>query len=259
MRHSGMIGTGAYVSGRPYLSVWTLVNGHPDCIVPPLMLGSADPAVVAAAIAVNRTVAAIAARAEAAEAATRLAMQDPPPETIIVADGDGGAVEVPNAAFADWVAAGLLLSHTAADADLQHLLRTRADALITDAGGVVEPGWTLTLPPVPDMEPLTQTADWDGAAWTVRGLTVEEAALWPLRPPPVPATVTRVQLRLALATRGLLDIVDSAVSLSGDMEMVERWGAASMERDSPHLADMAAALGLTEGDIDDIFRAAAAL
>jgi hypothetical protein len=258
MPRSQDIGLGLYGAGR-YLSVWSMVAGHPRCQAPALVLGGADPAALAAAIAVNRAVAAIAARAEAVEAAARLAVQDPPPETLMAADGDGQAVAVPNPAFAEWVAAGLLLADTAADADLQHLLRTRADALIMDAGGVVEPGWTLTLPPVPDLDPLTQTADWDGAAWTVRDLTVEEAALWPLRPPPVPATVSRVQLRLALATRGLLDIVDSAVSLSGEMELVERWGAASMERTSPHLADMAAALGLTEGDIDDIFRAASAL
>ncbi|AUN31932.1 hypothetical protein [Niveispirillum cyanobacteriorum] len=258
MPRSVDIGTGLYGAGR-YLSVWSMVAGYPRCQAPALVLGSADPAALAAAIAVNRAVAGIAARAEAVEAAGRLAVQDPPPETVMEANGDGEPVEVPNPAYVDWVAAGQLLSDTAADADLQHLLRTRADSLITDAGGVVEPGWTLALPPVPDMDPLTQTADWDGAAWTVRDLTVEEAAIWPLRPPPVPATVSRVQLRLALAARGLLDIVDSAVTLSGDMELVERWGAASMERTSPHLADMAADMGLSESDIDDIFREAAAL
>lgn len=252
------IGIGLYGDGR-YLSVWSMVDGYPRCQVPALVLGTDDPAAVAAAIAVNRAVADIAGRAEAVEAAALLSVREPPPETVLSAGPDGEAVEIDNPDWLAWVDACALVADAAGDDDLQHLLRTRAGTLTVDAGGVVEPGWTLSLPPVPDLDPVAQTADWDGLAWTVRPLTDAERAIWPLRPPPVPATVTRVQLRLALSARNLLSIVDDAVILSGDMELVERWGAASMERDSPHLADMAAGLGLTSGDIDDIFRAAAAL
>ncbi|MFV3077513.1 hypothetical protein [Niveispirillum fermenti] len=257
MRSEG-IGLGVYGGGR-YLSVWSIVGGYPRCPSPALVLGTAQAAQVAATIAVNRAVAAICARAEVVEAAARLAATDAPPETIITGP-DGEPEEAANPAYAAWVAAGQLLDDAAGDDDLQHLLRTRAGIPPDgDGEGVVEQPWSLSLPPAPDMDPLAQTADWDGSAWAVRDLTPEEQAIWPLRPPPVPATVTRVQLRLALAARNLLDIVDSAVTLTGDMELVERWGAASMERDSPHLASMAAGLGLTAGDVDDIFRQAAGL
>ncbi|MBP7339646.1 hypothetical protein [Niveispirillum sp.] len=252
------IGTGLYGAGR-YLSVWSMVDGYPRCPAPALVLGTTAPADVAAQIAVNRAVAAICARAERAEADAVMVGQDAPPETILVPGPDGEVVAMANPAHAAWIAATERLASAAMDADTLHLLRTRAGALDVDAAGVTEPGWVLSLPPVPPLDPLTQTADWDGGAWVVRHLTVDEAAIWPLRPPPVPATVTRTQLRLALRERGLLEIVDSAVALSGDGELAERWAAASMERASPYLSEMAAALGLTATDIDDIFRAAAAL
>lgn len=256
---SNDIGLGLYGGGR-YLSVWSMVDGHPRCPSPALVLGAAPAAEVAATIAVNRAVAAICARAEAVEAAARLAATDAPPGTIIIAGPDGEPEEAANPAYAAWVAAGQVLDDAAGDDDLQRLLRTRAGIPPDgDGEGVAEQPWSLSLPPVPDLDTLAQTAEWDGAGWVVRGLTPEEAAIWPLRPPPVPATVTRTQLRLALAARGLLETVDAAVTLTGDMELVERWGAAAMERDSPHLAAMAAGLGLTAGDIDDIFRQAAAI
>ena len=256
---SNDIGTGAYAGGR-YLARWTLVGGHPRCILPPLSLPDSAAGAVADAIAVNRAVAAIAARAEVVESAAVRAAQEPPPETIMAAGLDDPPVAVPNPASMAWDAAVALLADVASDADLQHLLRTRADALATDEWGQpAEAAWALTLPPVPALDPLSQTADWDGTGWAVRDLTAEEAAGWPLQPPPVPATVSRVQLRLALAARGLLETVDGAVQMTGDTELTERWGAAVMERASPYLAEMAAALGLSAADIDDIFRQAAGL
>lgn len=258
MPRSSDIGTGLYGAGR-YLSVWSMLAGYPRCPAPALVLGTTPPGAVAATIAVNRAIAAICARAEQAEADAVMAAQAAPPETILTPGPDGEPVEVPNPAHAAWVVATARLAADAMDTDFRHLLRTRAGAPLQDMSGVAEPEWALSLPPVPALDPLTQTADWDGGAWVVRALSAAELAVWPLRPPPVPDTVTRVQLRLALAARGLLETVDSAVTLSGDAELVERWGAAAMERTSPHLAMMAAALGLTATDIDDIFRRAAAL
>lgn len=258
MQRSGDIGTGLYGGGL-YLGRWTMADGYPRCIQAPLILADADPHAVAATIAVNRAVAGLCAQAEAVEAAAMLAAMPAPPETMLTAGPDGEAVAVANPAHAAWVSAGALLADAAGQADLQHLLRTRAGTLTVDEAGAEEAGWVLSLPPVPTLDPLTQTADWDGADWIVRDLTGAEAASWPLRPPPVPATVTRTQLRLALSARNLLDMVDAAVTLSGDTELIERWGAAAMERSSPHLAMMAAAMGLSAADIDDIFRAASAL
>lgn len=255
------IGLGVYGDGR-YLSVWTMVDGYPRCPSPALVLGSALVAEVAATIAGNRAVAAVAARAEAVEAATLLAAQAPPPEMLDGLDAAGEPVLLPNPAHDAWTAAVALVAAAVDDGALQYLLRTRAGALalaVDVEGQPAEAPYVLDLPPVPDLDPLAETADWDGAAWTVRALTPPEAATWPLQAPPVPATVTRTQLRLALAARSLLETVDAAVTLTGDMELVERWGAASMERDSPHLAAMAAGLGLSAADVDDIFRQAAGL
>lgn len=260
MQCSDDIGTGIYGAGR-YLARWTLVDGYPRCIDPPMLLWACAASAAADAIAVNRAVSAIAARADQVEAAARMTAGDPPPVTVLAPgpDVDAPPVAVPNPGRAAWDAAVALLEDAAGDSDLQHLLRTRAGALSADAGGQVEAPWSLSLPPVPALDPLSQTADWDGAAWTVRPLTAAERAAWPLQPPPVPATVSRVQLRLALAARGLLETVDGAVQLTGNTELTERWGAAVMERASPYLAEMAAALGLSAADIDDIFRQAAGL
>lgn len=244
MRRSSDIGTGAYASGRPYLSVWTLVAGQPDCVVAPVCLHDVAMPQAAAIIATNRAIGAICARAEAVEAADRLAAMAMPTDAALLPS---------------WLAACDLLADVAGDTDLQHLLRTRAGELAPgDWAGPAEAPWHLSLPPVPDLDPVAQTADWDGAAWVVRALTGAELAFWPLRPPPVPATVTRTQLRLELSARGKLVEVDTMVTASGDAEMVERWGAATMERASPLLIAMAGLLwGWGPADIDDVFRAAA--
>ncbi len=252
------IGTGLYGAGR-YLSVWSMVDGYPRCPAPALVLGTTAPVDVAAQIAVNRAVAAICARAERAGADAVMVGQAAPPETILAPGPDGEVVEAANPAHAAWIAATERLASAALDADFLHLLRTRADALAVDAAGVTEPGWVLSLPPVPALDPVTQTADWEDGAWVVRYLTGEEAAIWPLRPPPVPDTVTRTQLRLALRERGKLEDADALVASCEDMEVVERWGAGEMERASPHLNMLAPALGLTAGDVDDLFRLGATL
>jgi hypothetical protein len=255
---------GLYASGRPYLSVWTLLAGYPRCVAPPLAIDGGDPATladtIAGAIAVNGVVADLAARAGAVEAAARLAAQDPPPSMIATPDLAGQMQETPNPAHAAWTAAVALVADAAGDDALQQLLRTRALALALDAWGQpAEPPYALDLPPVPALDALAETADWDGEGWIVRTLTGPERAAWPIRPPPVPARVSRTQLRLTLAAGGVLDMVDAAIAGSGDAELIERWAATDMERASPHLIALAGSLlGLDAAGIDDFFRAAAA-
>lgn len=186
MQRSSDIGTGAYASGRPYISVWSLVKGHPRCVDAPLSVADADRAELAAAIARNRALTALCNRAEAVEAAASLAAQAEPTAELASVDADGQPIALPNPAHAAWVAATALLSETAADAPLQHLLRTRSDSLRMDEfGQPLETAFSVDLPPVPPIpDPLRQTADWDGLAWQVRALTSDELANWPLRPAP---------------------------------------------------------------------------
>lgn len=77
-------------------------------------------------------------------------------------------------------------------------------------------------------------------------------------PPPPPIVVSRFQARAALLAAGLLDTVDAAIAASGDRFAQEAWShAVEFRRDSPTIAAMAATMGLTGDQIDDLFAAAA--
>lgn len=82
--------------------------------------------------------------------------------------------------------------------------------------------------------------------------------------PPVPRAVSLRQAREILIEHQLLDAVEAAIASIADP--TERRKAANyweysqeVERGHPMVADMAAALGLNELQIDEMFRAAAAL
>jgi hypothetical protein len=77
-------------------------------------------------------------------------------------------------------------------------------------------------------------------------------------PPPIPATVTRFQALAVLAAGGYLDTVRTHIATL-DQNNVQRlaWeNAADWERSSPTLNALAAMLGLTDAQIDDLFVAA---
>ncbi|MDR0736137.1 MAG: hypothetical protein LBF51_04770 [Zoogloeaceae bacterium] len=97
-----------------------------------------------------------------------------------------------------------------------------------------------------------QRAVWQGDAWGVEDI-----------PPPVPASVTMRQARLALLGAGLLDTVDAAVAgMSGDAGKAARieWEfAATIDRDNPLFAGLTAQLGMTSAQLDALFTAAATL
>ena len=77
-------------------------------------------------------------------------------------------------------------------------------------------------------------------------------------PPPVPASVTRFQARAALAMAGLLDGVETAVAASPNLLARLAWAdAQSFERQSPTIASLAAILGLSNEQIDELFQTAA--
>jgi hypothetical protein len=78
--------------------------------------------------------------------------------------------------------------------------------------------------------------------------------------PPVPASVTARQARLALFGAGLLDLVEGAVAAmegpQGRAVQIEWEYALAVERQSPLIAALAPALGLTDEQVDNLFRAA---
>ncbi len=74
---------------------------------------------------------------------------------------------------------------------------------------------------------------------------------------PVPSSVSRFQARAALREAGLLEPIEAAVAAADDLTR-EAWASAiAFERMSPTIATLAAALGLSSAQVDDLFRRAA--
>lgn len=106
-------------------------------------------------------------------------------------------------------------------------------------------------------------AERDSLASQVAELTAEVARLTALIPAPVdpnavPATITRTQARLVLHRAGLLDKVLEVIA-AGGVEAQIWYEAAEWNRSSPVLAGMALALGFTDEQVDNLFRAAGAI
>ena len=80
---------------------------------------------------------------------------------------------------------------------------------------------------------------------------------------PVPEVVTMRQARLALLGVGMLAQVSAAVAsmpgAEGDVARIEWEFASTVERHSPLVLSLIATLGLTDAELDDLFRQAAAL
>lgn len=127
-----------------------------------------------------------------------------------------------------------------------------ADGVVVNM--VVWDGVTEWTPPVgvTVVEPPAQAAiGWlyNGTTWTA-----------PEPPPvPVPEEVPQWQARRALLAAGLLSSVEAAVAAASQDIQITWEYAPNIVRDSPFIAAMAPALGLTDAQIDDLFRAAAAI
>lgn len=76
---------------------------------------------------------------------------------------------------------------------------------------------------------------------------------------PVPAQVTMRQARLELLKRGLLDDVEAVITAAGRAAQLEWEYAAMVERTNPAVAAVQQQQGLTDAQIDDLFREAAKL
>ena len=76
---------------------------------------------------------------------------------------------------------------------------------------------------------------------------------------PVPSQVTIRQARLELLKRGLLDEVEAVITAAGRAAQLEWEYAAMVERTNPAVAAVQQQQGLTDAQIDDLFREAAKL
>jgi hypothetical protein len=77
--------------------------------------------------------------------------------------------------------------------------------------------------------------------------------------PPVPPVIPAWKGKAALREAGLLDAVEAAVAAAGG-RVQDAWaGASEWSRDSDFLLSLAIGLGLTEQQVDDMFRSAHAI
>lgn len=135
----------------------------------------------------------------------------------------------------------------------------------------LEPGVFLVPAYATEIEPPVcgegQRVVFDGAAWRVEAIPQPESP--PAEPAPAPVTptipevVTMRQARLALLQTGLLTQVNTAVAnmpgVAGDTARIEWEFSSTVERNRPLVQSLIGALGLTESQLDDLFRLAATL
>lgn len=125
-------------------------------------------------------------------------------------------------------------------------------------GGIVVNVAEVDPAAVPDF-----MADWieteeAGPGWTWS----EDGGFAPPEDPPasVPEKVSRLQARLALMGAGLLQSVEDHIAASDDPVLQMAWAEATeWRRDSPTIAAIAAALSLSEDQVDELFIAAGAI
>jgi len=96
---------------------------------------------------------------------------------------------------------------------------------------------------VPDSDPAVWR--WDGS----KVIAVE----------PVPAKVSRKQVRLLLLQQGLLQQVEAMIAQQDIMTQIEWQDSLEFHRDNPLLKQLAANIGLTPEQLDGFFIAAAKL
>lgn len=105
-------------------------------------------------------------------------------------------------------------------------------------------------------------ADWPDAADAGPGWHLIDGALVPPQAPgqPVPQSVSMFQARTALRRAGLLAAVEAAVAASADPEIQDAWEyGTELHRASRTVAALAAQIGLTDAQVDDLFRVAATI
>ena len=94
-------------------------------------------------------------------------------------------------------------------------------------------------------------------SWVGIGMSID--APEPPAPVVVPQSVTPRQARLALSQQGKLAAVNTAVAAADDATKITWEFALSVDRNSPLVATLGAAVSLTDSQIDDLFILAATL
>lgn len=137
-----------------------------------------------------------------------------------------------------------------------------APAVLDAEGEVVAPGEALPG--------CYANAAWRGdvpEAWHASVIPPTEAPRWwsgvpvapPVpEPPAVPVSISPLQARRALLAAGLLDDVEAALAEAPRETQLAWEYAVEVRRDDPMLFSVAAALGLTAGQVDALFLAAVA-
>lgn len=254
-----MLGT-RYKEGR-LLRRWSLIGGHPVCVMDALDTATARAAEVAAIEAENARIEAVLSTITAYETALLLAAEPEPPPTEAGVSTDGTAIQLPNPHHVEWASARETIA-AASPATLALAARRAAIAPAPRLMAVIDPDGRVVLIQAvdPDWQPIAPLIAVDlGPDAQIGGTFADRVfTLAPPSPPPVPASVSRFQARAALAMAGLLPAVDAAIAASGSVIAQIAWADAQVfERGSPTIAGLASAIGLTDAQIDNLFRTAA--
>ena len=123
-----------------------------------------------------------------------------------------------------------------------------------------QPAYNETTQIITALDPLFSNGAWT-QGWTVTDKSPEQIAAEARDM--VPIAVTMRQARLAMLGAGVLSAANDAIAamegVQGDAARIEWEYAQEVRRDAPLVAGMAAALGLSETQIDGLFVAAAGL
>lgn len=96
-----------------------------------------------------------------------------------------------------------------------------------------------------------------GAVTVIDDRTPEQVAADALGAERAGMVVSRFQAKAALDAAGLLASAESAVTAAGGTALLAWNEAVEFRRNSPTIAGLAGALGLSDTDLDDLFRSAA--
>jgi len=101
----------------------------------------------------------------------------------------------------------------------------------------------------------------DYLAWLASGGVPEAipTTIPPISTDPVPLSVTRFQARAALHLAGLLDDAEAAIAQANPLSRIAWEHANVYRRDSPTVISIGQQLGLSEADMDELFKTAASI